>query len=346
MSALISHAQISTPKYANEFLAIGVGARALGMGNTQVSFADDVTAGFWNPAGLLEIKQDYQFSLMHAEYFAGIANFDYAAAAFKLSDESALAISMVRFAVDDIPDTRFLYDANGAINYDNIRFFSAADYALFVSYAHRLKVEGLSIGGSVKIIHRTAGNFANAWGFGLDAGVQWKKNQLSMGLVARDITGTFTGWWHNTELLADVYLQTDNEIPQNSVELTVPRIAYGVSWRQPLPKSLELLWAIDIDFTFDGQRNTLLSYNAGAVDPKTGFEFNFKRMIFLRGGIGQWQQIKRFDGNTDWVFQPNFGIGLHWNKFAIDYALTDLANQSPGLYSHIFSLKIALDKKK
>jgi hypothetical protein len=45
------------------------------------------------------------------------------------SHQSHLGFSAIRFGVDDIPDTRFLYDANGAINYDNIRFFSAADYA-------------------------------------------------------------------------------------------------------------------------------------------------------------------------------------------------------------------------
>jgi hypothetical protein len=47
--------QATAPKYSNEFLSIGIGARALGMGRTQTAVVNDVTAGYWNPAGLLDI---------------------------------------------------------------------------------------------------------------------------------------------------------------------------------------------------------------------------------------------------------------------------------------------------
>ncbi|MDX5435732.1 MAG: hypothetical protein LPK03_00955, partial [Pontibacter sp.] len=50
-----AEAQVSTPKYSNEFLNIGVGGRALGMGNVQSALATDATAGYWNPAGLLRL---------------------------------------------------------------------------------------------------------------------------------------------------------------------------------------------------------------------------------------------------------------------------------------------------
>ena len=57
------------PKYSNEFLSIGVGARALGMAGAQVAIVNDVTSGFWNPAGLCLTKGDLQIGLMHNEYF-------------------------------------------------------------------------------------------------------------------------------------------------------------------------------------------------------------------------------------------------------------------------------------
>ena len=47
-----------TPKYSNEFLAIGVGARALGMSGAQAAVVDDATSGFWNPAGLTRVKSN------------------------------------------------------------------------------------------------------------------------------------------------------------------------------------------------------------------------------------------------------------------------------------------------
>lgn len=74
-------AQLNAPKYSNEFLNIGVGARALGMGNSVLASSNDVTAGYWNPTGLLATNTDLQIGLMHSEYFAGIAKYDFGALA-------------------------------------------------------------------------------------------------------------------------------------------------------------------------------------------------------------------------------------------------------------------------
>ena len=94
----------STPKYSNEFLNIGVGARALGMSNSIIASSDDVTAGFWNPTGLCSIESDMQIGLMHAEYFAGIAKYDYGGIAKKIDSSSAFGVSFIRFGVDNIPN--------------------------------------------------------------------------------------------------------------------------------------------------------------------------------------------------------------------------------------------------
>ena len=99
-----------------------------------MAHVNDATAGYWNPAGLMNISTQYEGVLMHAEYFAGIAKYDYAALAIQTDSSSRLGFSLIRFAVDDIPDTRFLYNANGAVDYNNIRFFSAADYGFITTY--------------------------------------------------------------------------------------------------------------------------------------------------------------------------------------------------------------------
>ena len=339
-------AQDKTPKFSNEFLAIGVGAKALGMANAHVSNVDDVTAGYWNPAGLLKIKDKYEGSLMHAEYFAGIAKFDYASFATPIDSANHLALSIIRFAIDDIPDTRFLYDASGRLNYDNIRFFSAADYAFIFSYAHDPKiVKNLQLGGNLKIVNRNVGNFANAWGFGLDVGAQMQMRKWNLGLMVRDITGTFNAWSHNTDLLIDIFTQTGNEVPTNSVEITLPRAIFGIS-RSFRLKKFGLMAAFDADFTFDGKRNVPIRSDFSSIDPHLGLEFDYSELVFLRFGIGQLQQVKDFDGSKSWTFQPNFGLGVKLNNFQVDYALADIGDQAESPYSHVFSVKAAFNDKK
>lgn len=330
-----------TPKYSNEFMNIGVSARSFAMGFTAVSFIDDVTAGFWNPAGLNNLSSDHQLALMHSSYFGGLANYDYAGVATSVDTESKIALSVIRFSVDDIPDTRFLVDINGAINYDNIEFFSSADYGFLLSYARRLPVlDGLDAGMNVKVIHRTVGSFSKAWGFGLDAGVQKSFSKWQTGLVARDILGTFNAWSHNTDEFEEIYALTGNDVPINSLEVTLPRLVAGVSRSFELINNFGLLASVDTDFTFDGRRNTIVKSDFISIDPKIGVEFDYKKVGFLRFGINQFQEIKDFDGTTSWTFQPNAGVGFSINELTIDYALTDIGDLAPGLFSHVFSLKV------
>lgn len=335
--------QTTAPKYSNEFLNIGIGARALGMGNVQVAVANDVTAGYWNPAGLLGMNNAYEVGLMHSEYFAGIAKFDYGAFAMKLDSFSAVAVSVIRFGIDDIPDTRFLYDANGVINYNNIRYFSAADYAFLLSYARKpAGIKGLTLGANFKVIHRVVGDFANAWGFGVDAAAQYEYKKWRFGAMARDVTGTFNAWSHNLEMVKDIYQQTGNELPENSVEVTVPRLVLGAARSFIIKEKFGILASADLHTTFDGKRNTLIRSGLASIDPAAGFEADYKKIIFLRAGVGNFQQIQNFDG-TSWNLQPNFGVGVKINRFSVDYALTDLGNVSEALYSNVFSLKVGLD---
>jgi len=340
-------AQTSAPKYSNEFLAIGVGARALGLSNAVTSNVSDVTSAYWNPAGLMAIEEKYQFAFMHAAYFSGIANYDYAGFATPVDESSYLGVSLIRFGIDDIPDTRFLYDANGAINYDNIRFFSAADYAFLLSYARKVNVlGGLDVGANFKIIHRTVGDFANAWGFGLDVGVQKVLGGWNFGLMLRDITSTFNAWTHNSSLVADVYTQTGNIIPETSIEITLPRAILGVSHALRIKEKIGINAAIDLEMTFDGKRNVLIKSDFVSIAPVVGLEMDYARTAFLRLGAGKFQESKNFDGSMRTTWQPNFGIGVKLKYFSIDYAMTDIGNQAEALYSHVFSVLVRLEGKQ
>lgn len=333
-------------KYSNEFLQIGVGARALGMSNSYVTAANDVTSGYWNPAGLTQITKDFQVSLMHAEYFAGIAKYDYGAFAANIDSSSAFAFSVVRFAVDDIPNTTQLIDADGNVDYDRISSFSVADYAFMFSYARKAKVPGLRYGANVKIIYRNVGEFAKAWGFGIDAGAQYDYKTWKFGLMARDITSTFNAWSFSlSQETIDVFNATGNEIPDNSVEVTLPKFILGVGKEVRISNKFSALGEIDFDFNTDGKRNVLITGDPVSVDPHAGVEVGYSKMIFLRFGVGNFQKVTDILNNDKITYQPNFGIGIKFKGIALDYAFSDIGDQSDALYSNIFSLRFDINKQ-
>jgi hypothetical protein len=342
-------------KYSNEFLNIGAGARGLAMGSAQVASVTDGTAGYWNPAGLVNIKDHPQINLMHAEYFAGIGKYDYASIAFPTAgNKRTIGLTGLRFAVDDIMNTLFLVEPDGSINYNNIQAFSSADYAFIFSYAQRMKQtekKNVQFGLNAKVIHRSVGKFARAWGFGLDAGVQIFSNKWKFGIAGRDITSTFNAWSFSfTEKEKEVLYLTHNEIPVKSTELTAPRIVLGVARDFKLGKKSSLLAEANLDVTFDGQRNTLISADPVSADPKLGLELNINNVFYLRAGINNFQRALS-DGDTVnqkkvWIYQPSAGAGFSIGNVTIDYAFTNLANQSNPLFTHIFSLRLNMVSNK
>jgi hypothetical protein len=349
----VSQAQFR--KYSNEFLNIGAGARGLGMGNAQVAFVKDASAGYWNPAGLAEVKDEPNAALMHAEYFSGIAKYDYASIALPVQDNSrTLGVSLLRFAVDDIPNTLFLVEPDGNINYNNIKSFSSADYALLLSGAQTIKETDnyrINAGLNAKVIYRKVGKFANAWGFGLDAGVQMRSDNWSIGASVRDITTTYNVWsFKFTDAEKEKLYLTKNDIPVKSTEVTAPRLVLGGAYNFEFGENFKLLAEANVDFTFDGKRSTVLSSNTVSADPHLGLEASVKDAFFVRAGITNFQRALA-DGDTlnqkkVWIYQPSLGAGFKIKKVYVDYAFTNLANQSNPLYTHIISLRINFGKKE
>ena len=335
--------QTSTPKYSNEFLSVGIGARAFAMGNVAVASQTGVESAYWNPASLVDLSRKYELSAMHAEYFAGMAAYDYVGFGIKLDEKSALAFSVIRYGVDDIPNTLELIDKDGNIRYDLVTTFSAADYALLISYAKKTKIKGLSIGGNVKLIYRHIGDFASAYGFGIDAALKYKTGNWQIGALLRDASSTFNAWVFKTDDLEQVFINTGNDIPENSTEITLPRLILGVSRDIRLTDKVSVLAELDADFTFDGERYTLIEGDPVSIDPHMGLEFQYQNLIYLRLGVGNIQRETDFKQEESLVFQPNMGLGIHYKNFRLDYALTDIGDQSISLYSNVFSLSYAFE---
>lgn len=342
-------------EYSNEFLNIGAGARGLAMASAQVASVNDATAGYWNPAALANMRGgEAQLSLMHAEYYAGVGKYDFASLALPLKDNKrVLGLTLLRFAVDDIPNTIFLVQPDGTVNFSNITTFSSADYAFLISLAQQSKTWGdktINLGVNAKIIHRTAGDIATAWGFGFDAAAQILGKNWKVGVVARDVTTTFNAWSYSlSEAMREVFYETENEIPGKNIELTAPQLMLGGSYNFKLSKKLSLLAEADLDVTFDGRRNTVISTNPVSIDPRVGLELSLKDVFFVRAGVNNFQQVlddrDTLNQRKIWIYQPSVGAGFKVGDVQIDYAFVNLANQSYPLYTHVFSLKLDLRRK-
>ena len=335
------------PKYSNDFMYIGVDARALGLGSAVSAGVSDLTAGYYNPAGLIHIPNTFQVGFMHAEYFAGIAKYDYLSAAFPFdSNRNALGISVIRFAVDDIPNTLSLLEPDGSVNYNNVKSFSVGDYGILLSYARRFN-NRFSVGGNAKVVHHKAGSFAKSWGFGIDLGAQYFLRDWRFGISIKDITSTFNAWsfGFSEEDLATFQL-TGNEIPNNNLEITLPRIILAVGYSKAW-KKIELNTELNIDLTTDGKRNTLFGFDPISFDPHLGLELGFAKTVYVRTGINNIQRELNEDATkTKITVAPNAGVGLKIKTIAIDYAFTDPGARSQTNYSHIISAKIGINKKQ
>ncbi|MBS1588546.1 MAG: hypothetical protein JST52_02920 [Bacteroidetes bacterium] len=344
--------------YVNEYLNIGVGGRGLAMAGAQAASTHDITSGYWNPAGLMHITSDLEIGLMHAEYFSGNAKYDYGAIVKPLKDKKrVVGISFLRFAIDDIPNTIDYVQPDGSFDESKLKSMSAADYAFLLSYAQGLKIFKnkniqTNIGGNAKIIYRNLGTMANAWGFGIDLGIQARYKQWLFGIMAKDITTTYTAWsFHLTDEEKRVFYQTGNDIPVKSYEVMLPRFNFGIARQFVKPgKSIQLLAEAGFDLTTDGHRNTLLASSTFSLDPRLGIEASYKNSIFLRAGVSNFQYVlddkDTMNQKERMIFQPSIGLGVKVSKLIIDYAFTSLQTQSNPLFTHIISLRVLLDNQE
>lgn len=349
ISPLITNAQL-VRGFSNEFLNIGIGARALGMSKSVSSFTTGVEAGYWNPAGVTSVK-DYEFAAMHNSLFSGIGSYDYVGAALPIErNDIALAVSVIRLGVDNILNTTNLIDNNGVVNFDNIETFSSSDVAAIITLSKFFPKLNLSVGVNGKIIRRNIGDFALGNGFGFDIGAQYQYKGVKLGLTLRDITTTFTAWKVDNDIYDDIAkTQTLTKDPTQAqekpekYEITLPKFQLGASYFKQFNERYSLLTAIDLIGRFI-ETNDLFSSKSVSFSPNLGLELGYKNKVFFRGGVGNIQKEIDFDNSESTTFEPNIGIGIRFRKIYIDYALTNIGASSGISYSNVFSIKVQLNE--
>ena len=311
----------SVGKYAGEFLAIGVGGRALGLGGAYTALANDATAGYWNPAGLVRINYP-EVMLMHDERYAGLINYDYASVAVPYGEDVSLGFGVIRLGVDGIPDTRNAWiDNNGngifdnvdRLDYDKISYFTSADWALYLTYSKKVD-ESFSYGANVKFIRRDLAE-QSATGIGFDVGILYSPfTDFFIGLNGQDLTTTLVSWTTGRN------------------ELISPTMKLGSAY------FLELFGGrfaptVDVDVRFENRRFASIA-NVGPVslDPHIGFEYVFSNLVALRLGFNDVKQV-------------SFGAGVHLRKLDIDYSFARFGNKELD-DTHRISLRFILQEDR
>lgn len=313
---------VSIGKYSGEFLAIGVGGRPLGMGSAFVSIANDVTAGYWNPAGLS--KLDYpQAMLMHDERFAGLVNYNYGAVAIPYKSDMTLGLSVIRLGVDGIPDTRqALIDLNGNLNLDDnellddskITEFNYSDWAFLFSFAKRYG-EKFSYGANLKIIRRDVAEFG-AWGIGFDIGAIYSPfENLSLGANLQDVTTTIVAWDNGT------------------TQLISPTLKVGAAYQLRIFNGT-LIPVFDTDIRFENRKfASMMNVGPISFDFHAGVEYTFDKLISIRLG---YNDVKQF----------TFGAGIILPKLNVDYSFVKFDRTGELGNTHRISLMLTLEEPK
>ena len=305
-------------RYVGEFLEIGAGARAVGMGGAFTAIADDPTAFYWNPCGLGDVK-GLKFSGMYADLWGGLASYSIAGIAAAVPG-AVVSVNWINLGVQDIPrypdyDNRYLFpygDSLGGVPYpyDDPRelitslrgkptgYFSDTESAIFLSFAKLNEFTldlGWSyftlpmqfpVGASLKIIQRSLDK-ASATGVGADVGAQIRLRTDD--LIGRQWPGWLC-WGFNVQ------------------DMTQTQVNWGKGVRDAIPTNFRTGFALQWDL--DALRGRLiLSYDTEKRYQRVhhyGVEYCFGEVLALRGG---W-----------WGDEWTAGAGIAFWRANVDYA--------------------------
>ena len=314
-------------KLAGEFLTTGFGARALGMGGAFVSVADDASAAYWNPAGLVQLDHS-QILLMHAERFGDLVDYNCMSFARPLfgdpSPKTTGAISIIWLQVSDFQWTSDLnepgvdfedLDGDGIWdpgserrlwNPGRVRYESDNELAGFISYSREVNPK-TAVGISAKLIWKEIADIS-ALGFGLDAALLRElTDRWRIGINVQDFTTTPLYWdgWYDT---ADPQ-GGDRRVDVSTNEVIYPTLKVGTSYAVPVAAlSGRVIVAADCDFKFEGLSDDEVDFSFSEIsgDVKLGAIYEYKHMVSISLGMDR--------------RNPTAGIGIKAGQFGVDYA--------------------------
>ncbi len=293
---------------AANFLEIGVGARALGMGGAFVGTADDASALYWNVSGIARLLRP-EVLLVHSEWIADM-KFDFVGITIPLETFGTLGASVTILSMDDmIVRTVERPEGTG-------EFFSAGDFSLALSYARNL-TDRFSIGFTGRFIQQNIWK-ETAHAMALDVGTLF-----TTGLYGLRIGAVLTNFGSDMKMGGKdllVYHDIDpNKLGNND---RVFADLHTDSW--PLPLTFQFGLAME-PIKSEDHRLTLAidalhpSDNTESIN--FGAEYAFHEMFIFRGGYRNLFQRDTEEGLTVGAgFAQRF---LGNVKVCLDYAFAN-----------------------
>ncbi len=307
---------------AASFLDIGIGARSLSMGGAFVAIADDPTALYWNPAGIVSIESPMAH-FYHSPWIADV-QFNHSAVVVPLNRSSSFGFFITSVTMDEM-QVRTVKSPQGTGEY-----FSVSNVALAGSYARRL-TDRFSFGVNMKFIQEKIWHM-NAGGLAVDLGSLFvtKNSGLRIGMSVSNFGGKISMDGYDTEVDYDV----DETMYGNNDKIDAS--LNSMDW--PLPLVFRAGVSKDV-VQSDVHKLTLA---ADAIHPNNnveyinlGFEYMLRKMISIRGGQAFYGMDQSKEGIT-------FGVGLNYQiprgpKVTFDYVYRDI-----GVFDNIpgYSLNI------
>ena len=328
-------------KYGGDFLSVGAGARALGMGSAHVAITNDVTSAYWNPAGLADV-QSLDVAYMHSERFAGIVSYDYGAIAYPLKESgSTIALSFFRQGVDNIANTLNAWDRERNLPRENpedfIEQFSVADMAFIFSYATTAS-EQLSWGINAKIVNQRLGPFADAWGYSVDAGMRYRMGNTLFGVHVLDLTTMMKFWSVDESEFGDFEETFGDDIPSGQNERVLPTLKAGAGHSRVFGDFL-VTGALDVDMRFENRQAFFINLGRVSFEPHAGIETTYKERLSLRVGL---TDVTTDTQNSVYI-SPTLGAGLHLNSVFLDYGFANFGGGATSLgVTHRISLRVTI----
>jgi hypothetical protein len=300
VSLFAGKSKVGTTAYP--FLKIGTGAKSAAMGGAFVGLADDESAVYYNPAGIVGFQQK-AISASYMNYIADIQSGNLTVILPKQAPESTEQSDMgEENLINDAPSAfafSMIYLNYGTIDEANatgdiIGDFGGSDMALAATYARKLSSQ-LALGGSAKFIYQKVDEFSSS-GLALDAGLlyRFKDGRTNIGASASNL-----GFQ-----LSSLSTEHKDALP------IIARLGVSHHTRElPLTISLEGVYPTDNDLY-------------GSL----GVEIHPNIPIALRAGYSSFGKNYKTGGDKDNTAGFSFGAGFKFSKVTIDYAFLPYAD--------------------